>query len=179
MFVGFAVRLCVAAVFVLALYGKVRSGAAIERFAGSLVDLKLVSRRWSRPVTLLVLGVEGLTAVLLVVPVTGRIGAILAVAVLVCFTGALLVSGHRGGTGSCPCFGTAQDQQVGAVRRIELARNALLVVLASTGAALDGPVELADPGIVPAVVLAAVSGLLISRADDLTLLLRRDSTVGP
>jgi hypothetical protein len=172
MLVGFAARVCVAAVFVVALSGKVRGRAAAEGFAGSLVDLKLVSRRWSTAVAMAVVGVEALTAALLVVPATGRIGAGLAVAVLTGFAGALLVAARRGASGPCPCFGAVRGEETAATRRIDLARNIVLVAVAAAGGLLDSPVDFTDPGIAPAVVLGLVAAALVVRVDDLVMLVR-------
>ena len=90
-------------------------------------------QRWSRPATAAVIVAELVTAVLLIVPVTVRIGAVLAAALLMGFAAFALyyVYGLHGEPLECGCFGGIIASQLGvktALRNLALLLPALVVM---------------------------------------------------
>ena len=89
-------------------------------------------QRWSWPATIVVIAVEIVTALLLIVPRTVRIGALLAGVLLVGFAGYALyyVYGLHGEPLECGCFGGIIASQLGvktALRNLALLVPVLIV----------------------------------------------------
>ena len=89
-------------------------------------------QRWSWPATIVVIGAEIVTALLLIVPRTVRIGALLAGVLLVGFAGYALyyVYGLHGEPLECGCFGGIIASQLGvktALRNLALLLPVLIV----------------------------------------------------
>lgn len=105
-------------------------------FAANVAELLTASgfdyRRWMWPVTIAVIIVELITAVLLLVPRTVRVGALFAAALLLGFAGYALyyVYALNGEPLECGCFGGIIASQLGvktALRNLALLLPALLV----------------------------------------------------
>jgi uncharacterized membrane protein YphA (DoxX/SURF4 family) len=171
-FLVYAARFCVAAVFVTALFGKIRSRAAIGGFADSLVRLASMPRQWSMLLTIGVIVVEAVVAVLVAVPLTARFGSALAALVLCGFTGVLLAAARRGATGSCACFGAARGDDTDTAPGTAIVRNAILFALAIVGAVSDRPDRLGGFGLAVAAVLGVVGAALIIGIGDVIALIK-------
>ena len=107
-----------------------------KAFAANVAELLTASgfdyRRWMWPVTIAVIIVELITAVLLLVPRTVRVGALFAAALLLGFAGYALyyVYALNGEPLECGCFGGIIASQLGvktALRNLALLLPALLV----------------------------------------------------
>lgn len=147
-------------VFVLAVVGKVRGGAAWRAFLGSLASVPLLPARLRTAAGVAVVGAEALTAVLLAVPATVRLGYAAAALVLLAFATAVAVGLVRGDPVRCHCFGV----DAGRAGPGELARDVVLLVAAVLGlvtSALRAPVSMVGTGSAAALVaLAAAAGTL-------------------
>ncbi|MEU8234557.1 MauE/DoxX family redox-associated membrane protein [Actinoplanes sp. NPDC048967] len=113
-------------VFAVAALAKLRRPA---QFRDSLRAMRLVPAALVAPVARLVIATEGAIAVSLVVPRTGRVGLVGAVAVLSVFTGTLVFVASRR-RAACHCFGASRAP----VGWWHVARGAALVALAALGA---------------------------------------------
>src|ERR1043166_9304940 len=91
----------------------------IKTFAGNVAELLSSSHinyeRWQWPVTIAVIALEIIIAILLIVPRTVRIGAVLAALMLVGFSGFALyyVYALHGEPLECGCFGGIIASQLG------------------------------------------------------------------
>ncbi|MEV0147783.1 MULTISPECIES: MauE/DoxX family redox-associated membrane protein [unclassified Nonomuraea] len=155
----------IAVVFAVTAVSKARDLAG---FARSLPDLVPVPRRLTRPLAVVVAGLEGLTALVVAVPlVAGVSGAVayglaLALLLLAAFTVAIAAALRRGRRAPCRCFG-ASAAPLG-VRH--LVRNGLLITAAALGLLLPaGSPALA--GAVVAGVAGLVGAILVAAFDDL------------
>src|SRR4029079_5448626 len=110
--------------------------AIINAFVKNMGELLASSgfnyQRWSWPATIVVIAVEIVTAILLIMPRTVRIGASLAAVLLVGFAGYALyyVYGLHGEPLECGCFGGIIASQLGvktALRNLALLVPALVV----------------------------------------------------
>lgn len=123
-------RFGLAAMFLLAAGAKLYT---LSDFAVSMSNL--VPERWIWPVTLSVIALELLAAVLLIVPRTVRLGALLSAALLVGFAGYALYYVYvlHGEPLECGCFGGLIASQLGvstALRNLALLIPAALVFFA-------------------------------------------------
>ncbi len=148
-------RLLLAAVFAVAALAKLRDR---EGTRGSLGDFGLPARLTGFGA--LALPVAELAAAALLIPEpTARIGALLALALLLAFTAAVARSLARGEQPDCNCFGgvhSAPVSRLTLVRNVALAAVAAAVAVAGPGeslAAIDGGTVL--------VVAAALAGALL------------------
>ncbi|MBC2906761.1 MauE/DoxX family redox-associated membrane protein [Streptomyces cupreus] len=129
------------AVFVAAVFGKIRDRYAFFEFVGVIRELGLVRRSWARTTAVMAVAVEAVVPALLlaaVVPVGSleavswwlRAGsAVLALGLLLAFTAGISLALRNGTQTSCACFG-ARGSVLG-VRHI--VRNVPLAVIASAG----------------------------------------------
>ena len=110
--------------------------AILERFAGNVAELlsslKLNYERWQWPVTIGVIVAEVVAAVLLLLPRTVRVGAVLAGLLLVGFSAFALyyVYALHGEPLECGCFGGIIASQLGvktALRNLALLVPALII----------------------------------------------------
>ena len=110
----------------------------LKTFAGSVAELLSASHvnyeRWQWPVTIGVIAFEIVTAILLIVPRTVRIGAVLAALMLIGFSGFALyyVYALHGEPLECGCFGGIIASQLGvktALRNLGLLIPAVIVFL--------------------------------------------------
>ena len=122
-----------AALFLLTAIAKL---AIVNAFAKNVGELLSASgfdyQRWSWPATIVVIVAEIVTAVLLIVPRTVRVGAIVAAILLVGFASYALyyVYGLHGEPLECGCFGGIIASQLGvktALRNLVLLIPALIV----------------------------------------------------
>jgi len=121
-------RFALAALFLFAAGAKLYT---ITDFAGNIANL--VGARWAWPVTIIVVAAELSAALLLIVPRTVRLGALLAVLLLVGFAAYALfyVYVQHGEPLECGCFGRLIASQLGvatARRNLILLAPALLVL---------------------------------------------------
>ena len=109
--------------------------AIVKAFAANVAELLAASgfdyRRWMWPATIAVIVVEVITAALLIVPRTVRVGAVCAAALLIGFAGFALyyVYALHGEPLECGCFGGIIGSQLGvktALRNLGLLLPALI-----------------------------------------------------
>ena len=103
----------------------------LREFAGKVAELlssmQMNYERWQWPAAITVIGAEIIIAVLLIVPRTARLGAILAGLLLLGFSGFALyyVYGLHGEPLECGCFGNIIGSQLGLKTAL---RNLLLLI---------------------------------------------------
>jgi len=123
--------------------------AIVKDFAGNVAQLVSASgfdyARWTWPATIAVIVAEVITAVLLLVPKTVRVGALGAAALLLGFAGFALyyVYALHGEPLECGCFGGIIGSQLGvktALRNLGLLLPALLVFFGYRRARPERPV---------------------------------------
>ncbi|MEU4577822.1 MauE/DoxX family redox-associated membrane protein [Nonomuraea sp. ATR24] len=175
LYVSLACRLTLVAVLALAAVAKLRSPRV---FAASLAGFDVVPARLRGPLAVLVPAAELLVALLLALPPTVTAGFVAATALCLGLTAVPVLVVARGKRVTCACFG-ASEAPLG-VRHI--ARNAVLLAAAVTGAAValtaGGGMPPTVPGIVLAVVSAGVLTVLIVFVDDLASLFASPSSAG-
>lgn len=125
-----ACRVMLAGVFVVSLVSKVRSRAAYADFGRSVVDWRVVPRRWSAPVVAGVVAGEAGVVLLLALPWTVLVGFVAGGLLLAAFTGAIAVTLRRGPSATCRCFGAGKTR----LGTAHVVRNLLLVAVCVTGA---------------------------------------------
>lgn len=144
-------RWALAAVLLVSAVAKLADRA---RTADAVVDLGVPQRlRWAAPV---VPAAELVAACLLVVPATGRWGAVGALALLAVFTVAIAANLVRGRRPACNCFGRIDDRPIGGRT---LVRNAFLLAVAAVATQREAasPADLV-PGITMPMALALGAG---------------------
>ena len=121
---------------VLFLFTAIAKLAIVNAFVKNMGELLASSgfdyQRWSWPATIVVIVAEIITALLLILPRTVRIGALLAAVLLVGFAGYALyyVYGLHGEPLECGCFGGIIASQLGvktALRNLALLVPAIIV----------------------------------------------------
>ena len=129
-------RVCRFGLVALFLFTAIAKLAIVKEFVKNMSELLASSgfdyQRWSWPATIVVIVAEIVTAVLLIIPRTVRIGALLAAVLLVGFAGYALyyVYGLHGEPLECGCFGGIIASQLGvktALRNLALLGPALIV----------------------------------------------------
>ena len=129
-------RVCRFGLAALFLFTAIAKLAIIKEFVGRVGELLSSSgfdyQRWSWPATIVVIAAEIVTAVLLLVPRTVRVGAICAAVLLVGFASYALyyVYALHGEPLECGCFGGIIASQLGvktALRNLALLVPVLLV----------------------------------------------------
>ena len=130
------VRICRFGLAALFLFTAIAKLAIINAFVKNMGELLASSgfdyQRWSWPATIVVIVAEIITALLLILPRTVRIGALLAAVLLVGFAGYALyyVYGLHGEPLECGCFGGIIASQLGvktALRNLALLVPVLIV----------------------------------------------------
>ncbi|WP_052852677.1 MauE/DoxX family redox-associated membrane protein [Streptomyces avicenniae] len=164
-------RVLLLGVLVVAVAGKLRDRAAFGEFAASIVELRLLPRRFSRAAARAAVGVETLTAGLLLVPATTSFAFALALCTMSVFAVAIILALRRGATAPCHCFGAS----VTPLGPVHVVRNTALAAVAACGlaGALTTPPTLWPPhpgGGLLALGAALVAVLLVVRLDDLAAL---------
>lgn len=130
------VRVCRYGLVALFLFTAIAKLAIISAFVKNMSELLASSgfnyARWSWPATIVVIGAEIVTALLLIFPRTVRLGALLAGVLLLGFAGYALyyVYGLHGEPLECGCFGGIIASQLGvktALRNLALLVPAIIV----------------------------------------------------
>jgi uncharacterized membrane protein YphA (DoxX/SURF4 family) len=130
------VRVCRYGLVALFLFTAIAKLAIIKTFVKNMGELLASSgfdyQRWSWPATIVVIVAEIVTALLLILPRTVRIGALLAGVLLMGFAGYALyyVYGLHGEPLECGCFGGIIASQLGvktALRNLALLAPAIIV----------------------------------------------------
>ena len=130
------VRVCRFGLVALFLFTAIAKLAVIKSFVKNMGELLSSSwfnyQRWSWPATIAVIVAEFITAILLIVPRTVRIGALCSGVLLVAFASYALyyVYGLHGEPLECGCFGGIIASQLGvktALRNLALLAPVLLV----------------------------------------------------
>lgn len=120
----------------LFLFTSIAKLTIVRAFAANVGELLSASRfnyaRWMWPVTVAVIGIEVITAALLLIPRTVRVGACCAAALLIGFAGYALYYVYilHGDPLECGCFGEILGSQLGvktALRNLALLIPALIV----------------------------------------------------
>ena len=131
-----AVRVCRYGLAALFLFTAIAKLAIVQAFVKNMGELLASSgfdyQRWSWPATIVVIGAEIVTAVLLILPRTVRVGALFAAVLLMGFAGYALyyVYGLHGEPLECGCFGGIIASQLGvktALRNLALLVPAIVV----------------------------------------------------
>ena len=120
----------------------------LKKFAGNVAELlssaSLNYHRWQWPATIGVIATEIIAAILLIVPRTVRLGAVLAALMLIGFSAFALyyVYGLHGDALECGCFGGIIASQLGvktALRNLGLLIPALIVFFGARNVAETRP----------------------------------------
>jgi uncharacterized integral membrane protein len=129
-------RICRFGLVALFLFTAIAKLAIIQTFVKNMGELLsssgFNSQRWSWPATIVVIAAEIVTALLLIVPRTVRVGALLSAVLLVGFASYALyyVYGLHGEPLECGCFGGIIASQLGvktALRNLALLVPVLIV----------------------------------------------------
>ena len=130
------IRICRFGLVALFLFTAAAKLAIIKTFVGNMGELLAASgfnyQRWSWPATIVVIAAEIVTALLLLVPRTVRLGALCSAVLLVGFASYALyyVYGLHGEPLECGCFGGIIASQLGvktALRNLALLVPVLIV----------------------------------------------------
>ena len=131
-----AVRVCRYGLAALFLFTAIAKLAIVNAFVKNMGELLASSgfdyQRWSWPLTIVVIVAEIVTALLLILPRTVRVGALFAAVLLMGFAGYALyyVYGLHGEPLECGCFGGIIASQLGvktALRNLALLVPAIVV----------------------------------------------------
>jgi len=129
-------RVCRFGLVALFLFTAIAKLAILSAFVKNMGELLASSgfdyQRWSWPATIVVIAAEIVTAFLLIIPRTVRVGALLAAVLLMGFAGYALyyVYGLHGEPLECGCFGGIIASQLGvktALRNLALLVPAIVV----------------------------------------------------
>ena len=123
---AFAVRLFLAGVF---LYSGLIKASSSAQFAIALAPFTLIPQNWLRPLSILLPFAEIAAAILIVMPLTKRLGALLVTGLCLVFISALSWAMANGIVVSCSCFG--EDEQPSLAKMtLSLLRDIVLAALA-------------------------------------------------
>jgi len=120
----------------------------LQKFAGNVAELLSSANfnyeRWQWPVTIAVIATEIIAAMLLIIPRTIRLGAILSALLLIGFSGFALYYVYvlHGEPLECGCFGNIIGSQLGlktALRNLGLLVPAVIVFFGSSRAGASHP----------------------------------------
>jgi hypothetical protein len=162
-------RAAIAGVFLVSVLSKLWGRAALAEFIRWVASLRLVPRRWSRPLAYCAVAAEVGALILLAVPSTVVLGLAHGTVLLAMLTGAIVVTLRRGDRAPCRCFG-AGTARLGLPHVI---RNLVLIAVCGTGLAVApfGPGMALHPvGVMITLLGAAVIVLLVLQFDDLVAL---------
>ncbi len=169
--VSLAGRLLVGTVFAVSVIAKVSSLDAWRSYSSWVAGLPLKPLH-GRAAPALLSGVDAAVVVLVAIPVSPPIGLAAGAAMSMALTLGLAMAVHRGSRQPCHCFGSSSEP----LGTLHVVRNALLLVLAATGAACaivgvrapaPGPAEAAL-----AVIGGLAAALLVIFFGDVAALLR-------
>jgi hypothetical protein len=163
-------RSLIALVFVVSAVSKLRSRRAYAEFVSATGRLspRPVAAATARRLAAATVVAELATVVLVLVPATVPAGFGAAAALLLAFTGTILLALRRGVRAPCRCFGSS-EQPLGSA---QVVRNAVLLAVAALG--LAGGVSAAPSpelaGALVAVVAGGVAATMVVVADDIASL---------
>ncbi|MGP3916693.1 MauE/DoxX family redox-associated membrane protein [Nonomuraea sp. 10N515B] len=161
-----ACRALLAAVFAIALVGKVRGRTAFDEFTASIVTLGVLPRGMSVVAAYALVAAEAVAVLLLALPWTVPLGFAAAVGTLAVLTGGILAALRGGRQAPCRCFGASATP----LGRVHVVRNLVLAAVGGIGLAawITAGTSAPNPaGVVLALVAAGVGALLVVRLDDL------------
>jgi hypothetical protein len=170
-YVLLACRVLLITIFVVALVGKVRGRAAYTEFRRSVIEWRVLPRRWSAVVAAAAVTGEAVVVLLLMLPASVQVGFVAGALLLAAFTTGVIRMLRLGRPARCRCFGASTVTLSGA----HVVRNAMLIGLCVTGAVAAtgaGGSSLTVPGAVLALSAAAVGVLFVVRFDDLASVLK-------
>jgi hypothetical protein len=152
-------RATVATVFALAVAGKVIGAGAFTEFTRSVIDMNAVPRRLALPAAWATVLTEGLTVVLVLIPLrsAGIVGCALALVLTAAFSSAIARSIRAGNQAACRCFGRSSTP----LRARHLVRNGLLLLMALLGLVASSSGSSAAWS---SALVSAVAGLFIGLA---------------
>ena len=164
-------RIAIILVFATAFAGKIRD---IKNFQETVIDFRLLSVRWSKGMAWIVLATELVTGLCLTTG--GRIlllGFLLAVSLLLVFSGALVVVLWRRANISCNCFGWTDRR----ISLYDVARNTLFSLCSLLGiwASITGSSALSPSGgeIILIGLIATCFVVLVTNLADVVETLRK------
>lgn len=163
-------RAALATVFALAVAGKVIGASAFAEFTRSVIAMDAAPRRLARPAALATVLAEGLTVVLVLIPLrpAGIAGCALAFVLTGAFSGAIARSIRSGSQAACRCFGRSSTP-LGARH---LVRNGLLLLVALLGlVACSAGSSAAWSGALVGAAAGLFIGLAVAGFDDIAQLL--------
>lgn len=158
-----ACRMAIGLTFLVSLASKLRGRESWLRFADATARLLPASMRALRAerrhaLATVVAVAEGAVVVLMTVPATASAGFAVALAALAAFSFVIHAAIRRGLAVPCHCFG-GRTLPVGPA---DLARNALLGLIALTGLALTVLVPVRGPAELAGAAVAALAALLVT-----------------
>ncbi len=168
------IRCLLGLVLIVAAIGKLWRRAELEEFSRTLrIGLRLPA---ARVAATLWAALEGLTAVLLALPLTVRLAAVLAAVEFGLLTaGAALLAAQRRDF-TCNCFGTGHAT---ITWRTVLRNAALTAAAVLLAAGLHWPAATTAPVVLAAVLTVLVGAVLAGQAGPLRALLRQSATRRP
>lgn len=160
-----ACRILLGAVFLSAVFSKIRSRSAFDSFVAGLRTLAVVPPRLARTAAVVVVATEAAVVPLLVTP---WIGALLAIGLLLAFIVAIIRAQRADIVATCPCFGSSTVP----LGPRHVVRNLVLIVVASTAlaAVVPGRADVDSVGLLLAGTAGIVVASLIVRLDDIVAL---------
>lgn len=153
-------------VFLFSIAGKVRSRHAYHDFVSSLVAMRVLPERWTRPAAIATIAGETLTVPLLAIPATVPVGFLVAAGLLTIFTAAILAALRRGELAPCRCFGASTTP----LGKIHVVRNMVLFTACLAGlfsVVNEGGSTWHPGGLLLSWMVAATLVLFVVRLDDL------------
>src|SRR5262245_366547 len=162
-------RAAIAGVFLVAVLSKLWGRAALGEFVRWVGSLRLVPRRWSRPLAYGAVAAEASAVILLALPSTAGPGLGYGAVLLSMFTVAIVVTLRRGDRTPCRCFG-AGTARLGLPHVI---RNLVLIAVCGTGlgvSAFATGTAWHPVGVMITLLSAAVIALFVLQFDDLVAL---------
>jgi hypothetical protein len=165
-YVAWACRCALAAVFLVAVLGKVRGRDAFRAFRASVLDMVALPAGGATLLSAAVVLSEASIIVLLAVQRTAPAGFMLAGAVLLAFCAGIARAVRSGARTPCRCFGATATPSNGR----HLVRNAVLLTVTAAGGTaqlLTAPGEAHPAGVAIALACAGVLVVAIVFFDDL------------
>jgi hypothetical protein len=171
-YVALTCRCVIAITFGFSVFSKIKNGAAFRDFADWLGGVPPVSRRTQLPVAVALVAGELAVTGAVIAPETVRWGLILAVLLLTVFAAGIYAALRRGLRAPCRCFGASTTP----LGRSQIVRNALLVLVAVTGAIAQGSHRgVTVPGVILSFATAALLVVPVIFYDDLAFLLHEQA----
>jgi hypothetical protein len=169
-YVAIGCRAVLAVVFLIAVCGKLAGRGAFREFAASLAAMRVIPAPAAAPVAAITVSAEALVIAAVASPAAtaALAGCVLAAGLSAAFLATVAISLRHGNRAPCRCFGRSAIP-LGARH---LTRNAILLIVAATGAAASagsGTVQL--PGVIVAAGAGLAAGLAIAACDEIAELI--------